>query len=123
MNKNDPKTSQGKYYNKIVYYEDEFHDRHVTVAVLMTRGSDVYIGISICCPTDKKKRELGQKIAKGRAEGAFDRTTSHSKAKIVITAKTYMSKILRDDDFFLKQIGRSFFYDFKSNPKKYVAGL
>lgn len=114
-------TPGGKYYKKVVYYEDEFHDRHVTVAILMTRGTAIYIGMSICCPQDKEKRELGRHIAKGRAEGAFDGTTGHSKATSVIRPSYHMDEILQNDDFFLKQIGRSFFFDFKSNPKKYIA--
>lgn len=121
ISKNDPTTPQGSYYRRVVFYEDEFHDRHITIAVLMTRGDDVYIGMSICCPQDKEKRELGRDIAKGRAEAAFDRTAKHTKAKKVIYSQTYMSKVLRNDNFFLKQIGRSFFFDFKANPKKYIA--
>lgn len=122
INKKDPKTPEGRYYKKVVFYEDEFHDRHVTIAVLLNRSSSVYMGMSICCPMDKTKRELGRHIAQRRAEARFDTTSSsNSKCKRVICSPQSLDSVLRNDKFFLKQIGRSFFYDFKSNPKKYIA--
>lgn len=124
MNNKDPQTPNKKFYDRVVYFEDEFHDRHVTIAILKTRESDFYLGMSICCSQDTEKKELGRHIAKGRAESAYDGTTNHSKACGIICATgTYsMHKVLREDNFFFKQIGRSFFYDFKSNPQKYIAG-
>ena len=117
---NENKTEAGFYYKKKVYYEDEFHDRHVTVAVILSNSNKILVGMSICYPEDKEKKSLGRHIALKRAEARYDQKSKHEKAVKALRAKT-LHKVLIEDSFFLKQIGRSFFFDFKSNPEKYIA--
>ena len=107
------------------YFEGEAHDRFVTVCVLYdTIWGKFYMGMSICMPEDEVKRSLGEEIAKGRAQS----NKGNSKSKMIMygssshsTAKIKVDKVLENDRFFLKQIARSYFFDFKHNPQKYIA--
>ena len=119
MNKDKLVTQKGSYYENIVYYEDEFHGRNVTIAILLSRSYNIYMGMSICCPQDEVNKDLGKNIARGRAEACFDSRTIHNKA-LKVASINHINNIVKSDKYFLEQIARSFFYDFKSNPKKYI---
>lgn len=117
------------------YFEGEAHDRLITVCAVIekfnveyyTNKGRVAIGISICHPSDNTKKELGREISKGRALAV----KSEPKSTLAVCPRDDSGRgkdtiiwdtVLYEDKFFLEQIARSYFFDVRHNPKKYIAG-
>lgn len=128
------------------YYEQEAHGRFITVCVGIDpeekdifNDIDIWMGMSIASSVDISKlmvkhngdkdlaieevKKIGRLVSKGRLKKAKEggRQTSKSKCVIYTISRTGIDPVLVEDRFFLRQIAKSFYFDFKHNPEKYIA--
>lgn len=117
---------------RVEFFRGTAHERIVTVCAKIDYYDEVGVGIAIQHPIDEDEVEIGKRIAEGRADKILGKYRVKENCRkssmcdnkaIEPMMKGRFDDIIRDDFRFLEQIARSYFYDVRHNPKKYIAGL